>query len=932
MKSNDRAAQTRQHKTLIAGLLSVALLAGCSQSTDEMLMSARQHLAQDNPEAAMIQLKNVLQADAANAEARFMLGKLNLEKGNTAAALKELRRAQELGYPGEVLLPLLADAEAQSGEFRKVIETYADRRIVAPEGQARLLAALGEAYLGEAQTAAALKSFERATSIDPEDLRLRLGLARALLFDGHPDDARREVGLVLQQQPRNAEALFLSGEIEQAGGNVDGAVAAFEAALDIRRGWTLARYRLATLLMSVNRFDAARKQIDTMVAQAPRHPLTAHADALHRSQQGDNEGALKALQPVLGKATGWAAVQFLAGSLFQRMDRHEEAMVALNRALDANPAHLLARQLLAISEARLGRIEQALQTIQPLRNEQIQDARILQTIGQVLLQAGRIDEAADALERAARIDPSSTEVRIQKAAISYATGDRERAFAELQAAHDMADDVRTGSALAVMLLRGGDSDRALGVAKDLARQLPDDVRAQSLLGIVHQQRGEHAAARDAFAEALRLQPDQVGALINMARSDIAEGKPGDAEARFSRYLQDHPDQPEAWLALANARKLQGASADRIGEAIAEAVRVAPGLVTAELAQVQFLFDQGQLDEASSRIQRLAAANPRHPEVIEWLARTHARAGRLQQAMSSYRDQAKLLPGSVAPLLSQADVQRQLGDLVGSEQTLRRATQLASQHADTRIALVRVLLDQNRQDDALSEARALQQAPSLVAIGLAMEGDILASQNQWVAAAEAYAKGFERNPHLRLALRGHDALVRSGQQKAAKRWADDWLAEHPADLPMRSQLARHALDAERYSEASRWYQEMLAIAPQSVPVLNNLAWVRGRMGASDALAYARRAQQLAPDNAAVIDTLGMLQLAAGDGELAIENLRRAVALAPDALQIRLHLAEAYLQLGRDEEARQALGPLKQATAGNTELSDETTRLLAALDAR
>jgi Flp pilus assembly protein TadD len=105
--------------------------------------------------------------------------------------------------------------------------------------------------------------------------------------------------------------------------------------------------------------------------------------------------------------------------------------------------------------------------------------------------------------------------------------------------------------------------------------------------------------------------------------------------------------------------------------------------------------------------------------------------------------------------------------------------------------------------------------------------------------------------------------------------------------------------------------IIDIDPDNVAALNNAAWFAHERADPRALPYAEHAAELAPDNAAVLDTLGWIltqQRRAGD---ALEHLTRAAQLAPDALEIHYHLAVAQVQLGQTEAARRTLDALLAA---------------------
>lgn len=181
-----KSAATRRWPRPLAGVsiavYSAALLAGCADSPQQMLASARDYLAKDDLQAASIQIRNALQQDGALAEARLLLGQVYLRQGDIPAALKELQRAEELGAPAVRVAPLLAEVLVRGADFDRVIERYAGLRLADAAAQKGIDLALGTAYLAKAQLDLARQHFEAAIAAQPDDQDARLGLARVQFF------------------------------------------------------------------------------------------------------------------------------------------------------------------------------------------------------------------------------------------------------------------------------------------------------------------------------------------------------------------------------------------------------------------------------------------------------------------------------------------------------------------------------------------------------------------------------------------------------------------------------------------------------------------------------------------------------------------------------------------------------------------------------
>ena len=111
-----RKAWAGRASAIAALTLSALVLTGCKDSPEQMVASAKSYLEKKDLDAASIQLKSALQANGNLVDARFLLGKVNLEQGNVPGAVKELQRALDLGYSKNEVLPLLARSLLRSGE------------------------------------------------------------------------------------------------------------------------------------------------------------------------------------------------------------------------------------------------------------------------------------------------------------------------------------------------------------------------------------------------------------------------------------------------------------------------------------------------------------------------------------------------------------------------------------------------------------------------------------------------------------------------------------------------------------------------------------------------------------------------------------------------------------------------------------------------
>ena len=119
-------------KALLAALLPIVLVACGGDDPQKMLTSAKEYLEKKDNAAALIQIKNALQAQPESGEGRYLLGVALLNTGNAAGAEIELDKAQRLKYDDEKVVPLLAKAMAFQGKYRKITDDLAGVQLTSP--------------------------------------------------------------------------------------------------------------------------------------------------------------------------------------------------------------------------------------------------------------------------------------------------------------------------------------------------------------------------------------------------------------------------------------------------------------------------------------------------------------------------------------------------------------------------------------------------------------------------------------------------------------------------------------------------------------------------------------------------------------------------------------------------------------------------------
>jgi Tfp pilus assembly protein PilF len=157
---------------------------------------------------------------------------------------------------------------------------------------------------------------------------------------------------------------------------------------------------------------------------------------------------------------------------------------------------------------------------------------------------------------------------------------------------------------------------------------------------------------------------------------------------------------------------------------------------------------------------------------------------------------------------------------------------------------------------------------------------------------------------------------------------NWLSGQPQDLRAWMFLADQLRIARQAAAAIDAYEQVIALDAQNLMALNNAAYLASTLARPAAVDYARRALELAPDNPAVLDTLGWVLVQNSMPAEGLTYLMRATQLLPDLAEIQYHLGVAQLESGDPAAARESLN---RALAGDLpdELRAEVERLAASI---
>lgn len=887
-------------------LVVMSTLQGCGDEPGKLMESAKVAMEKRDFNTAIIHIKNVLQKEPGNAQARLWFGQLLLDQGDAADAATELRKALGAGNADEQLFSLLVRALYESGQAKKATDEFAGKNLTSPEGRAALAGALGRAYLAQGDAAMAGTQFELALKDVPDFAPALHGLAVLQLSQHNEAAALGLLEKVLGKQPPMAEAALLKADILAAGGKFDAAIELVAKVRDMKPAQAQAidaQVRLISLYSRQSKMQEAGAALAALKQLAPKSLQTVYWDARVDLMKKEPAKAREAIAQVLRTSPGHVPALILAGIANMQLGDQVQAQTMLESVVARTGEAPGPRKLLAQSYLASRNADKALDTLKPLLTPENRDSSVMALAGQAYLLAGDAKKSQEYFAKQVAAEPESAMARTRLGVVRLLARDEVLAMEDLEAAAKLdPGSILADTAMVAAHLRTGDIPKAVAAAAELERKQPNNPLVYNIKGGVMLAAKDVPAARKAFERAIELQPANLAATTQLARLDVADKKPEVAKKRFEDIISREPNGVSAYLLLAQLEAETGGSVEAVRKVLERGVAADPTKSQVRLALVQLFLRNGESKAALEQAQQAQVASPDRPEVLRLLGNTQIATNQTQQAVATFLKLHNLEPANPATLVELALVQQRVGDLPAAEQSLRKAMQVRGDFMPAHERLVALLAQDKRVDDALKVARDLIAAKPDVINGYVLEAQALGTGKRWPEAVLSWQKVVQKFKSPQAVLGVHGALSAQNKNDEAKKVMTDWIRTNPNDVVVRGLLADRALAAKDYREAAAQYNAMLAVVPTSPLVLNNLAWALHQLKDPRALERAEAAVKLAPTSAPLLDTLGMILVDGGQTQRGIDALKRAVDLAPTSPQLHLSYARALGKSGDRENAR------------------------------
>ena len=605
-------------------------------------LAAMKQLARKTDESRAL-LKEVLEIDGGNINARMLLGSASIQEGKYAQALEEFNEAKKLAPTDARVLTQTADCDVLLKQYPDAIKGY-ESAIAVNEKFLPAYLNLAQVYrvLGNSdQEIATLKS---AIERNPKEVAPYLSAAEfyvrhrsndqvSNLFNalrtaadnsapaslsiagfyrriGAMEEAKAELQRLLTKYPKNDVARIELTEIHLNRQEWDDAEKLnAELLKDHPKNPQVRLFRSRLLFVRGNKMEAI-SSLEQLVHDVPDMALAHFYLGLARAEEGQFDRAIASFNDTIQRDPDLILSYVSLGELYWRQGNSKLALEFANKALARNPQLFSALLLQSNSYIQLADYAAASTKLQELAQTRGTNAVILERLGFVALRNKQFAEAERKLEESLRLQP-----------------DYVPAMADLASVYDSQH-------------RG---DEIVARFKQQIERAPKQIQFYEMLGNVYLHKADLSNAEQAFDDALKLDKDADAVHMQLASIYSATGRLPQAIDTLKGVVQRRSDYLAAYIFLGTLYERTGAigaAQATYQKALERNGNYAPALNNLAWSYCE---NGGNLDMALSLAQKAKASMPTDPNVSDTLAWIQYKKGLYSSAAEELRYLAQRVP-------------------------------------------------------------------------------------------------------------------------------------------------------------------------------------------------------------------------------------------------------------------------------------------------
>ena len=888
------------------------ILSACSGGMNEqqMLQSAKQYINEGDLRAASIQLKNTLQTNNKNAEARYLLGNLSMKMGHYKAALQAFSLAEGDGWNKEEIQLNRAKIYIEQQNFQKLLDDIPDDISWSNQTRANILALHSMAHAWLEHIHQAKNTLEQARALKPDALHVLKATAIFQLSSLLDGDADKTINNALSLYPDNPELLLLRAGLEAEDKNPSQASNTYKKIISLNSANVVTPYSrkasiaLAHIQFTQQEYSKASATLTKILASNENDTIANYLSGLINFKKKNYLRAENHLHKVLTQTPNHSRSLQLMGQVKYANKEYELASQNFIRYLKIEPHDIDTQKMLAQTYILLNQPDKAQSLMGELLAHDANDVTSLRLQSQILFSNGQTSAAFSSLLKAIKIEPDNILLREQLIKAYIASGKTNEALNQITTLQSLSKDTKNSQRLTVLTyVQTGDIDKAINTANKILKANSNDVETLSLIGSLHASNRDSQQARQYFNRSLQ-QSNNLSAAVGLAALNKQEGRLDEARALYKNLINANLGGTLPMLAMSELAALEKDESKMLSW-LEKARTASKKEVKARLILANYYLQKTKAEQADIYIQEALKISPEKLGTLLLHSKILIAQNRYNEALPPLKKLTLRIPNSIDAHVLLGKVLLQQNMTTKAREHLLTALELDNNHVLARILLTHTELKEGLYEKSLSHAKHLQKAHPDLSMGYILEGDTWMLQQNPLKAHLSYSRAWTHQQTSTLATKLFSASRAISSFDDAIKPLTFWLSDNPDDISIHLFLAVAFQSANRNKEAIDEYEIALKLEPNNKTALNNIAWLYSLSGDSRALKFAEKAYRSAPNNAGIQDTYGWILVQNKQAKKGVKLIKKAFDRAPDILEIQYHYAVALVESGDEDQGKKIL---------------------------
>ncbi len=331
---------------------------------------------------------------------------------------------------------------------------------------------------------------------------------------------------------------------------------------------------------------------------------------------------------------------FLEAETLLRQGSIEEAKKKIQEQLALNPSSVEGYNLLGIVYSAEKDDAHALEAFQQALKLDPNSTKTRNNLGNAYVAQGKIELGEKEFRTVLRLDPANSDAHYNLGLVLMARSLPAEAIIHFQRVRPA--NTATRFNLIRASLAAGRKAEGLKMASELSAQNKDDVQLHSTLGVLLASAKEYRAAQFELEKANALQPETFEILYNLGQTYLRAGEYAKAEPVLNRALKLKPDSPEALYLLAQVYSEQTRAVDAL-DLLVRAHKLAPENSDIIFLLARVSMSQNYYEDAIPLLESGLKVAPQRADLHAALGESYFMSGKAEKAIDEFKKLIELDP-------------------------------------------------------------------------------------------------------------------------------------------------------------------------------------------------------------------------------------------------------------------------------------------------